>query len=266
MKAGRGSGIWGRTLGGKARERHHARPVFAKPIGCSWISNRCREWENRGNGEGALALSRAEGRMLAAAVLQLFVLGVGQNAHVAQEAQLANAGEQKEEVSCLGSPDPDLPPKSVPRALVLPSGSPGQFAGCAQRLCSPAGADSRRSARSQVRSVWPSGEEMLSGDDNAVKSSSFAGKQPCPLSAGVTSSPRHAFSSFLLTTSIFSAASGDCQSGIEQAAKPAGRWEHGKSHRQAGASEPLIAKLRALQRVFLVTEGRSSSAELSQRA
>uniref|UniRef100_G1MWQ0 uridine/cytidine kinase n=1 Tax=Meleagris gallopavo TaxID=9103 RepID=G1MWQ0_MELGA len=77
---------------------------------------------------------------------------------------------------------------------------------------------------------------MLSGDDNAVKSSSFAGKQPCPLSAGVTSSPRHAFSSFLLTTSIFSAASGDCQSGIEQAAKPAGRWEHGKSHRQAGSS------------------------------
>lgn len=70
--------------------------------------------------------------MLAAAVLQLFVLGVGQNAHVAQEARLANPGELEEEVSCLGSPDPDLPPKSVPRAVVLPSGSPGRLAGCAQ--------------------------------------------------------------------------------------------------------------------------------------
>ena len=65
MKAGRGSGVWGRAQGGKAGERHHACPVFAKPIGYSWISNRaaegCREWENRGEGEGAQAVSRAEG-------------------------------------------------------------------------------------------------------------------------------------------------------------------------------------------------------------
>lgn len=169
-------------------------------------------------------------------------------------------------MSCLGSPDPDLLSKRVPNAVVLQLGSPGRLAGCAWRLCSPAGADSRSSARSQVRSAWPSGEEMLSGDHNAVKSSSFAGKQPCPLSAGVTSSARHAFSSSFLLTSIFNTASGDCQPGIEQAAKPAGRWERGKSHRQAGAGEPLIAKQRALRRVFLVTEGRSISAELLQRA
>lgn len=75
---------------------------------------------------------------------------------------------------------------------------------------------------------------MVSGDGNAVKSSSFSGKQPCPLSAGVTSA-RHAFPSlFPLTSAAFSSAAGGCQPGMEQIVEPSGRWQHGKSHWQAG--------------------------------
>lgn len=79
---------------------------------------------------------------------------------------------------------------------VLLWGSPSQLAlrqGCVQRLSSRAGADSQHSGHSQVRSAWPGGRETVSGDGNAVKSSSFSGKQTCPLPAGVISSARHAF-------------------------------------------------------------------------
>jgi len=122
----------------------------------------------------------------------------------------------------------------------LLSGSRSRFAlqqCCVQRLSSRAGADSQHSGHSQVRSAWPGGEEMVSGDGNAVKSSSFSGKQPCPLPAGVTSSARHAFPSlFPLTTAVFSSASGGCQPGTEQMGEPVGRWEHGKSHGQPAGS------------------------------
>lgn len=128
-------------------------------------------------------------------------------------------------------------PNLCPRLQGLLSGSPSRFTlqqCCVRRLSSWAGADSQRSGHSQVRSAWPGGEETVSGDRSAVKSSSFSGKQPCPLPAGVTSSARHAFPSlFPFTTAVFSSASERCQPGTEQMVELVGRWEHGKSHGQA---------------------------------
>lgn len=145
-------------------------------------------------------------------------------------------------------------PNLCPGPQGLLSDSPSQFSlqqCCVRRLSSQAGADSQHSGHSQVRSAWPGGEETVSGDRNAVKYSSFSGKQPCPLPAGVTSSARHAFPSlFPLTTAVFSSASGGCQPGTEQVVEPAGRWEHGKSHGQAGGGRLRQANLSLQSRAL----------------
>lgn len=94
------------------------------------------------------------------------------------------------ETPCL-TQTPDLCP-------ALLSGSPSRFSlqqCCVRRRSSRAGADSQHSGHSQVRSAWPGEGETVSRERNAVKSSSFSGKQLCPLPAGVTSSAGHAFPS-----------------------------------------------------------------------
>lgn len=64
-------------------------------------------------------------------------------------------------------------PNLCPRTAV---GQP-EPVGSAAVLCAEAlgwaGADSQHRGHSQVRSAWPGGEENVSGDRNAVKSSSF---------------------------------------------------------------------------------------------
>lgn len=129
-------------------------------------------------------------------------------------------------------------------------------------LSSQAGDDSQPSGHSQVRSAWPAGL-MVPGDGNAVRSSSFSSKQPCPLPAGVTSSARHAFPSlFPLTSAAFSSAAGGCQPGMEQLVEPSRRWEHGKSHRQARGGRLGQARCswqgRGLSRAHVVTRAGSS--------
>lgn len=105
---------------------------------------------------------------------------------------------------------------------------------------------------------------MVPGDGNAVKSSSFSGKQPCPLPAWVTSSARHAFPSLLPLSAAFSSAAGGCQPGMEQMTEPSTRQEHGKSPWQAGAGRLGQARCSlqgtGLSTTLVVTKARSSSA------
>jgi len=109
-----GSSVRGREQGGEVEERHCARPVFVKPVGYSWISNRadegCGERENRGNGEWApaLCLRVPKGEQLA---LTCFVLGgssllQGRAADVARKARLASCETQQKKVGCSGRPHP----------------------------------------------------------------------------------------------------------------------------------------------------------------
>ena len=100
-------------------ERHCARPVFVKPMGYSWISNRAdagwrsmwgvgkqRKWRM---GSGFVS-PHAEGRVTGTD-LQCFVLGgssllQGRAADAAREAQLASRERQEKKVGCSGRPHP----------------------------------------------------------------------------------------------------------------------------------------------------------------
>lgn len=81
----------------------------------------------------------------------------------------------------------------------------------------------------------------------------------------MTSSTRHAFPSlFPLTSAVFSSAAGGCQPGMEQMVEPSGRWEHGKSHWQAGVGRLGQARCSlqdtGLSTALVVTGIRNSSA------
>lgn len=161
--------------------------------------------------------------------------------------------------------NPDLCPG--PQGLL--AGSPSRFAlqqCCMRRLSSRAGTDSvQRSQPSQVSLAWR-GRDGLWGQEcrqifqllrqTALPSACWGDLlcQAClPLPVP-------------FTTAVFSSASVGCQPGTEQMAEPAGSWEHGKSHGQAGAGKPLFTKQRAQWRIFVVTEARSGSAGHLQQA
>lgn len=130
--------------------------------------------------------------------LQGFVLG-GSSLLQSRPASVAWERQEKQ-VGCSGDPIPDPKPKLVPRAAWTAVGQLELVLSAAElcvSLSRQAGDDSQPS---QVSLAWR--EEMVSGDGNAVKSSSFSGKQPCPLPAGVTSSARHAFPSPVLSSAL----------------------------------------------------------------